>query len=127
MFDSGRRGWRGEWMRGLDFTNPVGTGGGVGHVSVFGLRWCRRGVGRGLGPGSGGVGLCYVCVSLCRCVDGRSRHLYIVLGGYLGILGAPRVQSCCTLWISASYSVFVYGRYRKSRLVCVWVSDMDLY
>ena len=30
VFGSGRRGWRGgEWMRrlGLDFTNPVGTGG----------------------------------------------------------------------------------------------------
>ena len=36
----------GEWMRelGLGFTNPVGTGGRVGHVSVFWLRrcgWCR--------------------------------------------------------------------------------------
>ena len=33
------------------------------------LRWCRWGVGRGLEPGSGGVGWCYVCVSLgslCR-------------------------------------------------------------
>ena len=43
---------------GLDFTNPVGTG-GVLDVCVFWLRW---GVGRGLGPGSGGVGWCYVCV-----------------------------------------------------------------
>ena len=37
--------------------------GSVGRVSVFGLRWCgwcRWGVGRGLGPGSGRV--CYVCV-----------------------------------------------------------------
>ena len=42
----------GEWMRelGLGFTNPVGTG-GVGHVSVFWLRWCRWGVGRGLDQG----------------------------------------------------------------------------
>ena len=43
VFGSGRRGWRGgEWMRGLSlgFTNPVGTGGTVGHVSVFWLRWC---------------------------------------------------------------------------------------
>ena len=42
VFGSGRCGWRGgEWMRelGLCFTNPVGTG-GVGHVSVFWLRWC---------------------------------------------------------------------------------------
>ena len=48
----------GEWMRelGLGFTNPVGTGGVSGHVSVFRLRWCgwcRWGVGRGLRPGSG--------------------------------------------------------------------------
>ena len=36
---------------------------------MFWLRWCRWGVGRGLGPGSGAVGWCYVCVSLdslCR-------------------------------------------------------------
>ena len=77
----------------------------------FGLRWCWCGVGRGPGTGSGRVGCCYVC---------------IVLGGYLCILGAPSVQSCCTLPISASYHVFVYGRYRKSRLVCVLLSDLDL-
>ena len=64
----------GEWMRelGLGFTNPLGTGGGVGHVSVFWLRWCgwcRWRVGRGLGQGSGAVGWCYVCV---RCESGFS-------------------------------------------------------
>ena len=32
--------------------------------------------------------------------------MYIVLGGYLRILGAPSIQSCCTLLISASYHVF---------------------
>ena len=45
----------GEWNRGS-----------IGRVSVFWLRWCgwcMWGVGRGLGPGSGGVGWCYVCVS----------------------------------------------------------------
>ena len=88
VFGSGRRGWRwGEWMRelGLGFTNPVGTGGSVGHVSVFWLRWCgwcRWGVGRGLGPGSGAVGQCYIWIF---CVDGRSRYLCIVLGRYLHI------------------------------------------
>ena len=50
-------GGEGEWIRGLGlgFTNPVGTGGVFGRVSVFGLRWCgwrRWGVVRGLGPGS---------------------------------------------------------------------------
>ena len=34
-------------------------------MSVFGLRWCRWGVGRGFG----GVGWCYVCVS---CESGLS-------------------------------------------------------
>ena len=73
----------------------------------------------------GGVVLC-----LCElriwiiCVDGRPMHLYIVLGGYLHIFGALRVQSCCTLSISASYRVFVGGRYHKSRLVCMWLSDI---
>ena len=55
------------------------------------------------------------------CVDSRSRYLYIVLGGYLRNLGAHSVQSSCTLWIYASYSVFVYGIYSKSRIVCVFV------
>ena len=43
VFGSGRCGWRGgECMRelGLGFTNPVGTGGSVGLMSVFWLRWC---------------------------------------------------------------------------------------
>ena len=71
---------------------------------MFGLRWhgwCRWGVGRGFGPGSGRVGWCYVCVScesglFVYIVEGRSRYLYIVQGGYLHILGAPSVQSYCT-------------------------------
>ena len=44
----------GEWMRGLGlgFINPVGTGGVLDVCLWFG------GVGRGLGPGSGGVLLC---------------------------------------------------------------------
>ena len=48
----------------------------------------------GLRPRSGGVGWCYVCVS-CESgfsgVYGRSRYLYIVLGGYLRILGTHSV------------------------------------
>ena len=58
-----------EWMRelSLGFTNPVGTG-GVLDVCLD-LRWCRWGVGRRLGPGSGVVGWCYVCV---RCESGFS-------------------------------------------------------
>ena len=68
--------------------------GGVGGVG---------GVGGRLGPGSGRVRWCYVCVRVwILCVDGRSRYLYIVLGGYLCILGAPSVQSFCTLLISGS-------------------------
>ena len=63
-------------------------------------------------------GVMSVCVAIL-CVDDRSRYLYIVLGGYLRILGAPSVQSCRTLLISASLLVFVYGRCRKSRHVCV--------
>ena len=77
-----------------------------------------------MGRGLGGVGWCYVCVScdsLCRWQVQVS-----VLGRFLRILGAPSVQSCRTLWISASYRVFVYGRYRESRLVCVWLADLDL-
>ena len=45
------------------------------------------------------MGWCYAWII---CVDGRAMYLYIVLGRYLGILGAPSVQYCCTLSISAS-------------------------
>ena len=65
----------------------IGWGGdreGVGRESVFWLRWCRWGVGRGLGPGLRAVGWCYICVR-CESVVGRSRYLCIVLGGYLHI------------------------------------------
>ena len=84
----------GEWVTGLGlgFTNSVGY--------VFWLWWCEWCWGRVGGRlGSGMVGCCYVCI---LCVDGRSRYLYIVLGGFLRILGAHSVQSWCTLSISAS-------------------------
>ena len=60
---------------------------------------CRLRVARGFGTVSGREGWCYVCVSCewIMYVDGRSRYLYIVLGGYMRILGAPIVQSCCTI------------------------------
>ena len=104
----GRRGWRGgEWMRllGLGFNNPVRTGGGL-DVWLCYLRCSGMG---GIGGEwveawtrvwMGGVVLC-----LCEmwvwilCVDGRSRYMFIVIGGYLRIWGAPSVQSCFTLWI----------------------------
>ena len=44
---------------------------------------CVESVGRWLGPVSGRV--CELCVWIL-CVDGRSRYLYIVLGGYLHML-----------------------------------------
>ena len=58
-------------MRGLSYRlyQSCGNKVSVGRVYVFELRWCRWGVGRWLGPGSGGVWWCYVCVSpdsLCR-------------------------------------------------------------
>ena len=74
----------GEWI-GFGLTNTVGTG-GVLDVSVFWLRRCRWGVGRGLYQGIEGMVL---CLSELRvwiiCVDCRSRYLCIVLGGYLRI------------------------------------------
>ena len=65
---------------------------GYGGVGGVGGEWLG-GLGQGLG-GWGGV--------MSVCVDSRSRYLYIVLGSFLRILGAPSVQSCCTLSISAS-------------------------
>ena len=70
-----------------------GGAGGVGGEWVGG--WSR--------VWEGGVVLCLCVLRVwIICVDGRSRYLYIVLGGFLRILGAPSVQSCCTLLISAS-------------------------
>ena len=98
--DSGAVG--GEWVTGLGlgFTNSGSTWGKWDMCLCFGCG-CVGGVGRewvgGLGQGLGGWG---GVMSLC--VDGRSRYQYIVLVGFLHILGAPSVQSCCTLSISAS-------------------------
>ena len=126
-----RGGLRGEEGRelirrlGLSFTNPGGTCGkwdmclcfGCGGVGGDGGEWAG-----GVSQGQGLGWWCYICVC-CEsgffCADGRSRYLYVALIGYLRILGAPSVQYCCTLSISASYRLFAYGRYRKSRLVRV--------
>ena len=45
-----------RWEDWVLLYQSCGNRGSVGRVSV--LRWCRWGVGRGLGPGSGGVVLC---------------------------------------------------------------------
>ena len=99
-----------------------GNMGIVRRVSLFGLRWCMRGEGRGLEPGYGRVGWRYVCVSVS--VDNISWYQYIVLCGYLHILGTHSVQSCCTLLISATYRVFVCSRSSKPSLICVWLLDL---
>ena len=43
-----------------------------------------------------------------------------MLDVYQHIVGAPSVQSCCTLSKSASLRVFVYGRYCKT-MTCLRV------
>ena len=106
----------GEWLRvlGLCFTYPGGTWGKWDMCLFFGC----GGVG-GLGQGLDG----WVVLCLCEWilyVAGRSMYLYIVLGRYLHILGAPSVQSCCTLLISTSYHVFFCARYRNCRFICLW-------
>ena len=92
---------------GLGFTNPVGTWG------VFDMCLCLDcgGVGgewvggfdQGL-EGWGGVMPVRVWILY---VDGRSTYLYIVLGGYMRILGAPSIQYCCTLSISGLFVAYI--------------------
>ena len=54
----------------FEIYQSCGSRGSVGRVSMFWLRCCGRWiVGKGLGPGSGGVLWCYVCVS---CESGLS-------------------------------------------------------
>ena len=91
----------------LGFTNSEGTWGkcdtclclGCGGVGGVGREWAV-GQGQGLGGWSGAMSVC--AEIWIHCVDGRPSYLYIVQGGYLRILGAPSVQSCCTVSISAS-------------------------
>ena len=52
---------------GLGFDNPMTTG-GVLDMCVFGLPWCRCGVGSGIGPGLEGWG----GVISVRCESGLS-------------------------------------------------------
>ena len=59
--------------------------------------------------------LCKLCVWIL-CVDGRSRFLYILVGGCRRIFGAPSVQSRCPLSIEylfvadiANPDLFVFG------------------
>ena len=65
---------------------------GVEREIVFWLQWC---CGCGWADDTREVWvvfcLCMLCVWIL-CVHGRSRYLYIVLGGYLRILDAPRVN-----------------------------------
>ena len=80
---------------GLGFTNPVGTGECCTCVCFLG---CRGVCGEWIwGLDQGLEGWCYVSVSpnsLCRW---QVQVSVFVLGGYLRILGAPSIQSCCTL------------------------------
>ena len=46
---------RAAWVERIGFYQSCGNRGSVGRVSVFWLRWCRWGMCRGLGPGSGVV------------------------------------------------------------------------
>ena len=82
---------------GLGLTNPGETGvkwamclcfscGGVCGIEGSGL----GGLGQGLG-GGGGVKSVFVVSLDFFCVDGRSRYLYIVLGGYLCMSVVPSV------------------------------------
>ena len=129
LFGSGRGrrcwGWVGDRI-GFGLYQFWRNMGKVEYVSVFWLPWCGWCWGGAVWAVWARVLEDVVVLCLCvlwvwiLCVDGRSRYLYIVLGGLLRILGAPSVQSCCTLTISASKLLSVGGSHRKSRLVCVW-------
>ena len=69
----------GSWMERIGFGlyQSCVNRGSVCHV--IWLRWCGwcMLVGRGLGPGPGGVGWCYVCVSLDSLCSVLGRYLCI--------------------------------------------------
>ena len=72
--------------------------------------WCGRVV----------LCLCEVRVRII-CVDGRSRYLCIMLGGYLRIRGAPSVQSCC----NSGSAWPVSQKNGKSGSHCHWAGRFD--
>ena len=87
VFCSGGVGIEGvEWMRGLGlgFTNPVGTGGVLDVCLCFGCGVMGGVGGEWLGPGSGEVGWCYVCV---RCESGFSVLSVVMSYGNCGDYG----------------------------------------
>ena len=46
------------------------------------------------------------------------------LGVYLRILGAPSVQSCCTLYLLPTMYLLMADLVNQD--VCVWLSNLDL-
>ena len=124
VFGSGRcRRRGGEWMRGLDlgFTNPVGTGG------VLDVCLCCGGAGgeRVEGLNQGLEAWCCVCVIpeyLCR----WQVQVFVLCLADTCASEVHPVFNPVAHYRYVSYRVFIYGRYRKSRLVCVWLSDPDL-
>ena len=84
-------------------------------------------VGWGIGPGSGGVGWCYVCVS---CESGFSVQM-AGPGTYVLCLAdtcASKMHPVFNPVGRYGYmlsNMFVYSRYHKSRLVCLMLSDLD--
>ena len=124
VFGSGRRGWReGLVDKRIEFGfyQSYRNKGSVGHV--FGFRWVG-GLDQGLEGWDGVMSVCVVSLdSLCRYKVQVSVYCAWLIHAHL------RCTQCsilCTIWISASYRVFVYSRYRKSRCVCVGLSDLDL-
>ena len=63
-------------------------------------------------------------VSLCRW---QVQVSYIVLGGYLRILDAHNVESCCTLSISASYRVLFVFDIANPHLFVADIANPDLF
>ena len=61
---------------------------------------------------------------LDQVLEGWGVVLYLLY--LLRFVCAPSVQFSGTLSMYASYHVFGCGTYRKSRLVCMWLSDLDL-
>ena len=113
------RGVRG-WRIGFGLYQSCGDRGSVGYVSVFWLRRCRWGVGRGLGQGSGAVGWCYVCVSLdslCRwqvqvsvyCAWRIPAHLRCTQCSILLHLMDICFLTCICLWQILQIQTFLFG------------------
>ena len=100
-----------EWMIMSGFFKSYRNRDSVGRVSLFGFRWCYVCV-----SWESGFFLFIACPSIVYCARRLTAHVWCIQCSILLHLIDICFLPC----------ILFNGRYHKSRLVCVWLSDLDL-